>query len=251
MAVRDSSSGSAGNAVPPAPGPRRRSGRPCRRPAAATPPPPRSPACGSEPRPCAEHRPCRQLLSAAGAAAPRRPAAYREARPPRRGGGGARPEGLPCAPGEGLLCRVVGLASFASAGLALSMRFLGSGSRQREAVPVRRRRRGARCSSRPVGLAAASPAPSPLTDPCELPRPLPAQGERACVRSAAGRCALIEACVSPAPSTPSPVRLHGLRKEAARRALEPFPPSRPTSTRQQGVGSSNDQQCLTGEALAG
>lgn len=69
-----------------------------------------------------------------------------------------------------------------------------------------------------------------------------------CSGSAAGRCALIEAYVCPAPSTPSPVRLYRQRKEGARRALE-TPPAHPR--RQQGVGSSNDQQCLTGEALAG
>lgn len=200
---------------------------------AASPPLPRRrapavtalPACGSGPRPRAEHRPCRRLLPAAGAAAPSRPAAYREARPPRPAAEGRARRAAPALP-------PLGFHTARWAWPRSRLRALPSSCGSSAAGPGRGRRwlsggggvRGAPHALRGWQLRPRRRLPShwPLWTRLSPPSPV-GLGLRS--GSAVGRGARIEARVCPAPSTPSPVRLHRLRKEGARRALEPFPPA--------------------------
>lgn len=245
MAVRDSPSGSAGNAVPPAPCPRHRFGRPHRLPAAALPPPPPSPPAGA----CLGRAPSTGL--AGGSRPPRVPQPRGPLRPTgRRGHSGPAASGAPGGP-------ALRSWRWAFVGLLGPGPARGYGPCPLHAAPwqqVQARGDGA-CQATagrpglltPHGVGSCVPgAVSPHADPCELARPLPAQWERACVPAVprAGAPSLKPMC---APLRARPA-LSGYTGRGRRELVEH---SSLSPRRQQGVGSSNDQQCLTGEALAG
>lgn len=182
MAVRDSPSGSAGNAVPPAPCPRHRFGRPCRLPAAALPPPPRSPPAGAG----LGRAPSTGL--AGGSCPPRVPQPRGALRPTgRRGRSGSATRGAPGGP-------ALRFWRWAFIGLVGPGAARGCGPCPLHAASWQQVPAGGdgACQATAGRLGILTPgagsclpgAVSPHADPCELGRPLPARWEWACVLAA-------------------------------------------------------------------
>lgn len=183
MAVRDSPSGSAGNAVPSAPCTRHRFGRPCRFPAAALPSSPRSPPVG------AGLGRAPSIGLAGGSCLPRVPQPRDALRPTgRRGLPGLLPRGAPGGP----LLRFRRWAFIRLAGPGPAR---GCGPYPLHAAPRQQVPAGgdgdcqaaAGCPGLLTlcGVGSCVPgAVSPRTDPCELACPRPARWDWACVPAA-------------------------------------------------------------------